>query len=495
MVPILVRRILGMFKRFLSVMVVLAMLALPLTAFADTEKGYGRVTFSNPKISINNVMDVDMTGIDLECAFAVDASDIEHPRGTITGRVISEGAEVLGGAVTFNDAEFVAVVNGLSKMYGGKFADMIPDYEEYKAQFVSAISSIAQFSAMDFSASEIDEEIFKDMFVIEDAGEVEITFEGETVKAQKLTYTITEKTYEDMLAKLASLYGIPETAVHEMFKELGMSIKADFEMYMIDENTVYEVGTMKVTSGHESVMGDLTATIRVSDDGTVTVNETVSTVSGDDVIVVDVDATVKETGDFEDALSMTMTALITENDEDVGTMTMDMTPKAVEGGWQYDMDMTMDMLDEGKVVFTTSMMESGEDMRYASAVKVEGMTPVATAGETGIIIAGKKQETGEIFNGNMAFTATGFGMDTTFSMDIVLEMSDSIEGKIIDIANLSAIDLNNMTDAEQKTLALEAQSVVTGALAKLMQNPGFAALFALIGSTDVVPDDIFEDAA
>lgn len=42
-------------------------------------------------------MDVDMTGIDLECGLAVDAGDVGHLLGTLTGRVVSEGTEALCG--------------------------------------------------------------------------------------------------------------------------------------------------------------------------------------------------------------------------------------------------------------------------------------------------------------------------------------------------------------------------------------------------------------
>lgn len=463
-----------MVKKLLSAMLVLAMLLAPTLTLAEgATTGYAKITISDLKMTAPGVPEIDLTGLSVNIETAADVTDPANFAGSVQAQLMVNGEEAASGAALLNNTGFTLMLTGLKEKLTANFADL--DMTELTPEMLEGALASMSNTGNPADMEKAMEDLVAKVAKIE--GEVDFDYRGETVKAEKVTITLT---MDDLYAIYGAM-GVPTDMMKTLFEQLGMNIDATISVYAIDGTHMYMDGLMTVTATEdgkaETVTETITGDIEISEDGRDVHAVFDMKVDGDENATMKMDVTGTQSDAFADAMDMTMKMdMLDEDGEAMGAMTMTLKPNAVADGYDYDYAMTMTMVDSPE-----SVELSGKAKDAAGDVEIT-LDAAITGEDAGVFhfaILGKEtDENGtKTFDGTISFAVTADDQDVQASFGLKAETSEDITGKIAqDNAEIPALYLPEMTQDEAEALQTEASGIMMGALSKLMQIPGVLAL-------------------
>lgn len=510
-----------MFRKFFSVILAVALVLMPMASLAEGETMSATIKLSDPKLTIVGLDEIDMTGLDIVLSSAYDLTDADNPVGTITAQVLANGVEAIGAAVGINKEKAVGVLNGLQKVYGIKLADAMPGYvfdpamiEEFMA---AANTQIEQTTVADEEFEKAIEELFP---MNETGKEQEIDFRGEKVNAKVYTVTLTAVQFEELITKTYGMMGVDEATIKSFLTEANMDLTGEFTFYEVDDNRVYVEGVYtvkqkanpfeKFVAGAtqsateqtaEEVQCYMTMSAVTIDDANVDIQMNMEMQPTDNTAGESVKAEMKmvsaSSDAFKDAVSMDMTMVMTIETAtpasttpvtETATMTFALKPQAATEGWNYDYDFDMNIPGEAHIKMAGKAKVDGEDV---------AMTFVADdllLAEDGELInfglEGKYAQTEDTykFDGTVSLALNAEGTQMSLNTKVAIDAGTSVEGQILPIDSMDAVDAQTMTETELEELNTEATGLMFGVMEKLMKIPGLATIIqmGMSGMTDTV---------
>lgn len=434
-----------MFKKVLSLVVMLSILVLPMAALAEGETLFMRATVADPILTMDG-QSLDFTGLELILSGAYDLSDTTDPHATVTAQVLGDGKEALAGAATLDKEKAMGMLNGLTNEYFVKFADLQKGFEygdrevEILNQFVLGMGQMlrGEFSAPTESEAKFDD--FASDLEMKDEGSAEITFGGETVTAQKYTLTLTEAEYRELIVRVYDQVGMGET-IAQMLDSMNMKYKGDITLFVIDENNVKMVLSIDMTAEDEAV-NVLMEMDMISPDGkNANCIGTMEVTSEGEKLLGDFTMDIVAPNDENVDAKMNMTMYPETDPEDLISMVMDMamhTSDAFEDAVEMKFDFTATVIDDSYDAAPVGDVEDADDDDDdADDDAPATATPKETSIKMGFALTPSKTEAGNQYE--YVFTMTDdTDVDMTFSgayvqsdeaFDFTLRMDMQVEGE------------------------------------------------------------------
>lgn len=476
-----------MFRKALSVLLVLIMTIIPMASLAENATtNSSTFKISNPKFSISGIGEYDLTGLELLLSTATDATDAENFGAMVALQLLGNGNEALGGMIVMDNEKAAAVLNGLSTAFLVKYEELAADAGIDTAEFADLLEmSMASVQTLDEDELEAKLEAKMEALVLKmlsEPEEVEVEYKGETVSAKKMTMTMDKNDVIDVYKMMFEAYGLDGAEFISLMETETEDMNMTMDVYEINETTAFSEGIMTMTVEDETVYMKFEMDVTIPEDSSsVTMDGAMYILETEDQPIDEAEAMITfsantvEGAAFEDSIEMTMTMNIIEYDEEIGTVNVEIKPNPVEEGFSYNFGFNMSMEDEVMEV-TGEVSLVGEDVVLsmdASMVEYEEETNHMTFELKGKYVEGENEEK---FDGTLGLAVTTYGDTVTFSTDISFASSDSVEGKIPSIDSLKTLNVMDMTEKQATDLTNEASVLMMGVLGKMGDVPGFMQL-------------------
>jgi hypothetical protein len=472
-----------MAKKLLAVLVVVLLMLAPMSAMAQEETGYASLKIIDPVLSFSGAS-IDFTGLELDLASAVDLKNPAAPAVTYAIAALVNGEEVLSAAAVTDFAQIAFALTGLQNAYKVDLAALLEDQEvslSALTEAFAAASVVPDEAALEGIEEELQEELLA-LVQMEELGEQEIEYGGKTVTAQVVKATFDKKVVIAVYEKLFDLAKLPaeETqplldAMDEAIEELAVTET----IYVIDEqNTVVDLD-IRVTAEGDTILGTGRATVVLPETGegldlTVTFSMAQEGVP-EETVELKGDFTFGESTEFEGAWKAngSLTVYIpTDPANPALTVKGDVTPKAAADGWHYDFSFDADLPGEGGLAASGSLEQTADRRADAYELVIKDSsneTQKLAFSLDGALLDANGDKS---FDGTVHFGGVFGGQEAGIDVKVQALLSESIEGRSIDIASLNAIDFLSLSATDMEALQAEAMGVIGGASAKLMTIPG-----------------------
>lgn len=486
-----------MLKKLLTTILALAILVMPMAALAAGETGYVYFRVSDPKVSITDMMDLDMTGLEALLSMAYDMNDAENPIGTVTAQLLINGAESLSGAIGVDKEKAVGILNGMNSAYSVKLADVIPEYKFDPAiitQSFAYADNMKSFEKMELSDEELQQ--MREKYHIVEAGTEQIEFNGTTVEAKKYTMDWDKETYKEAIRYSLALFGIESEEIMSIYDEMEMI--GQFTIYEIDEDNAKVTGAYTVEE-EDGEKVDMTMDVVVygQDENNMDMDMAMSAVTTDsegtasDPIDMVMSMSVKEIEEFEDAVSLGMTMDMSQGGKRLAEMMFAIDPVKDDTSFTYEYNYEINVLDGSEDQETEGTIKVNGNSKFRDGAALFTMDMSAVDADSGEIMAvnfgmdGTYEKTGDdgVFRGPLSFSMQAEGEEVIGSVNLEMGFSEKVEGRLLDIDSIQAIDYASMTEGDFETASTELMTIVNSTVIELMNIPGLKQLIAAQMST------------
>lgn len=454
-----------MMTKWLSALVALLILTMPMAATAET----AGLTITDPVVTVQG-MTLDFTGLKIESRGRLDEGDPDYGRQIVHGRMLVKDEEALRGFVQLGDRGAAVFLDGMDAKLAFDYDDPAVANSLGRAHPISSMETI---SYEDVLAA-----------ILTDGGQVETEYDGQTVTAHLTKITANEAQIKDMLiSNLQSAFAYSELFVNVGgLREALPPMNIDVNIYTLDEDFGFIKGTVnaQITLGGGAKVDlkvDLSGEIRwieaekrleIALDADL-VREELNGVPRAHLLI-----SATERDAFPGAVGLDVGLELTDaegRDFDSGTFTL--TPVEAAEGFHYNFDLSR--YAPGQL--DPTMQFGGKVKNADGEVEISLHVAPAPDGQMQIFSLTGKVDAGGALAADCAVSLPQQGIKATFGLNTWA--GDTDENWLVEDMNKPMAEYASLSAKEKDALANLAYSALVRANDMLMQLPGYTALAGL----------------